>query len=233
MAPKNAKDPAWLAEWHARWERVRAERDAWRHRPIETEPGIMPDSAALQEVPLLESTTTSNICATWYRDNPEFYSAAAEVVRKAQRDIRVTYLRRHPPTMFTSPASAAYFAAILDWARECDAGERSARRVIAVPPTGIGPEPAMLGWLRRHHDETEGLLNYEASVFEWGATADGVNMALLDDDVAFLAFSGGSRQKLNGFSVADPTFVEYFIRYFEQLWSASRPLEAYLRDRDG
>jgi hypothetical protein len=54
-------------------------------------------------------------------------------------------------------------------------------------------------------------------------------MALIDEDAAFLAFSGGSLQKLNGFSVQDATRAGYFIRYFDQLWSGSDSMATYLR----
>lgn len=234
-APELAKDPAWLENWRRHWERARDEEDAHRYGlagPIGRGPR---EDIAGSGVPmatatsLLEQATTKNLTATWYRDNPEFYGAAAEYVRRAERDIRVTYIRRYPPTMFTSQAAADYFAAVLDWARDCGDQQRSVRRVIGVPTPSGAIEPAMLSWLRDHHTATADLLNYEANIFEWTVAADGVNMALLDDDIAFLAFSGVGRQRLNGFSVADHGFVDYFVNYFEQIWSASTPLEDYLR----
>lgn len=226
MAPGVIGRPERLGSWRALWQRAHDEQDARKYswHPFADEPPISP----LPEAPLLDQTTSGPITATWYRDNPEFYGAAAESVRRAQRDIRTTYIRRYPPSTFTSPASAAYFAAILDWARESGETQRSARRVFGVTTRSGVPEPKMLEWLHGHRLATADLLNYEAGVFEWGADADGVNMCLLDDDSAFLAFSGASRQQLNGFSVADRTFVDYFVRYFEQLWAASEPLELYL-----
>jgi hypothetical protein len=103
--------------------------------------------------------------------------------------------------------------------------------VIGVPIVQGAPEEAMSTWLRDHHATTVDLLAYEATVVEWSASADGVNMALIDDSIAFLAFSGGGRQNLNGFSVANPTFVAYFVHYFEQLWAAAAPLGEYLDRR--
>ena len=82
--------------------------------------------------------------------------------------------------------------------------------------------------MAQHRAETQQVLNYEARVLPWHTSADGLNMALLDESVAFLAFSGGGRQKLNGFSVQDATFVKYFLAHFDQLWYGLEPLENYL-----
>ncbi|MFI7098574.1 helix-turn-helix domain-containing protein [Streptomyces sp. NPDC050161] len=167
------------------------------------------------------------LSAHWYRTNPEFYGAAAERVRSARASVRVTYTRCEPPTHYTTPASAEYFDAILDWAREGSDG-RYVQRVIGVPEPAGSPLPEMLDWARRHHDDTCGIKNYQARVLRWGADADGLNMALIDDNVVFLAFSGGAQEKLNGFSVEDPTFMSYFSGYFDQLWGALPRLGSYL-----
>ncbi|KAA2261467.1 hypothetical protein F0L68_16930 [Solihabitans fulvus] len=141
----------------------------------------------------------------------------------------MTYVRRYPPTDFTTPTSAEYFKALLDWADTRDDSERSVRRIIGVPEKNGVPEPAMLDWIRDHHAATKDIRNYEIAVLPWHTTADGLNMALMDQHTAFVAFSGGSRQKLNGFSVADPTFTAYFIRHFDQLWAQLDPLDVFLR----
>ncbi|WP_181874691.1 hypothetical protein, partial [Marinitenerispora sediminis] len=174
------------------------------------------------------------LAATWYRNNPEFYGALAREVRGARSEIRMTYVRRYPPTHYTSAASADYFAAVLDWARAAaqEESERGVRRIIGVPESDGIPDPTMLAWVREHHEETADLFTYQVSILRWSSTADGQNMALLDDTLAFLAFSGGSRQKLNGFSVKDPTFLGYFARYFDQLWLSLAPIDAYLDGLD-
>ena len=166
----------------------------------------------------------------WYRSNPEFYRAVAREVRGARSEIRVTYIRRHPPTHYISAASAEYFAAILDWARAAvdEDSERTVRRIIGVPEIAGTPDPVMLDWVRDHHAETAGLLNYEVTILRWSTGADGQNMALIDDSTAFLAFSGGFRQKLNGSSVKDPTFLSYYAAYFDQLWHGLVPIQTYL-----
>src|SRR5690606_13630228 len=136
----------------------------------------------------------------------------------------------HPPTHYISAASAGYFAAILDWARAAvdEDSERTVRHIIGVPEIAGTPDPVMLDWVRDHHAETAGLLNYEVNILRWSTGADGQNMALIDDSAAFLAFSGGSRQKLNGSSVKGPTFESYYAAYFDQPWHGLVTTQTYL-----
>jgi len=222
--------------WRARWLSASRKLDALRYG--QAAPGLeLPDLPATADAESgshdqpafsLEETNTSLVPATWYRDNPEFYRAVAQHVRRARAEIRLTYVRQHPPTDFTTSASAEYFAAVLAWAGAQDDSQRSVRRIIGVPHKDGAPDQTMLTWIRQHRDETQDILNYEATVLPWHTAGDGLNMALIDEDVAFLAFSGGGRQKLNGFCIENPTFVGYFIRHFDQLWSSLLPWETYL-----
>ncbi|MCZ0979550.1 hypothetical protein O1L60_12010 [Streptomyces diastatochromogenes] len=164
----------------------------------------------------------------WYKDNREFYEAAAERVRGAASEIRVTYTRRYPPDQTSTNASREYFRAVQEWAAADSEDERSVRRIIGVPERDGVPDKDVLAWVRRHHEATGGVLNYEAAVLRWTAAADGINMALIDDSAAFLAFSGGSKQRLNGFSVEHPRFMGYFAAHFDQLWVALPSLAHYL-----
>ncbi|WP_150242173.1 helix-turn-helix domain-containing protein [Streptomyces albofaciens] len=209
------------ADWLDRWRNAKRRLDALRREPDGRAGAVRP--AALPDV-----GGDALLAATWYRSNPEFYSAAARSVRSARSEIRVTYTRRYPPDQYTTKASADYFADILAWAREDTEDQRSVRRIIGIPETDGVPDKDVLAWARRHRAETDDILNYEASVLRWTAAADGLNMALIDDSVVFLAFSGGARQKLNGFSVQDRTYMSYFAAYFEQLWTPLQPLGAYL-----
>ncbi|WP_158706308.1 MULTISPECIES: helix-turn-helix domain-containing protein [Streptomyces] len=208
-------------DWLDRWRDAKRRLDALRRDPdgrtAPARPAALPDVGG-----------DALLAATWYRSNPEFYSAAARSVRSARSEIRVTYTRRYPPDQYTTKASADYFADILAWAREDTEDQRSVRRIIGIPETDGVPDKDVLAWARRHREETGDILNYEAGVLRWTAAADGLNMALIDDSVVFLAFSGGSRQKLNGFSVQDRTYMSYFAAYFEQLWTPLQPLGTYL-----
>ncbi|MFF1484739.1 helix-turn-helix domain-containing protein [Streptomyces sp. NPDC058319] len=204
----------------------RAKRDIEEGRRREQTPEL-PDIGADRLGP------GTPLSARWYKNHREFYEAAAAAARQATAEIRTTYIRRYPPTQYTTPAAAAYFETILNWAREPAEDERSVRRIIGIPGQDGCLDPEILKWVRRHHDETGNVLNYEATAMLWSPNADGLNMALIDDNVVFLAFSGGPRQKLNGFSVSDRTFMTYFAAYFDQLWLALKPLSTFLEDLDG
>ncbi|RDG39129.1 hypothetical protein [Streptomyces corynorhini] len=145
--------------------------------------------------------------------------------------------RRYPPTQYTTRASAQYFRTILDWAGEDSDDERRVRRIIGIPERKGLPDRDMFAWARQHYEDSEHILNYEANAPRWTAAADGPNMALIDDSLMFLAFSGGPRQRLNGFCAGDPAFMtyfaSYFASYFDQLRAAVQPLGTYLGEVDG
>ncbi|WP_158711282.1 helix-turn-helix domain-containing protein [Streptomyces sp. NRRL S-1824] len=211
-------------------------RDRWLRASRQIEEASKGLHSPLPQLPLTggpESQGDALLAAHWYRDNREFYEAATARACQARSEIRVTYTRRYPPTQYTTRASAEYFRTILDWASEDSDDERSVRRIIGIPERGGRPDSDMFSWARQHHEESKHILNYEANVLRWAAAADGLNMALIDDSVVFLAFSGGPRQRLNGLSVEDPTFMTYFASYFDQLWAALQPLGAYLNEVEG
>ncbi|MFJ8547346.1 helix-turn-helix domain-containing protein [Streptomyces sp. NPDC093586] len=211
-------------------------RDRWLRAYRQIEEASKGLRSSIPELPLIGGPETRGdalLAAHWYRDNREFYEAAAARARQARSEIRVTYTRRYPPTQYTTRASAEYFQTIVDWASEESDDERSVRRIIGIPERNGLPDRDMFSWARQHYDDSKHILNYEANVLRWTAAADGLNMALIDDSVVFLAFSGGPRQRLNGFSVEDPTFMTYFAAYFDQLWAALQPLGTYLSEVDG
>ncbi|MFI6155971.1 helix-turn-helix domain-containing protein [Kitasatospora sp. NPDC051170] len=217
--------------WQARWQEARGHLTTLRLECATTTPPPEPDHEAPPGLPIAEHLLgAAELSAHWYRNNPEFYAAATERVRLARAEIRLTYTRQSPPTALTTPASVEYFREILAWAGAESEDERCVRRIIGVPERDGVPQADMLAWARRHHEDTDDLLNYEARVQRWTAAADGLNMALIDDSVVFLAFSGHARQKLNGFSVEDRTFMGYFTGHFDQLWSALPSLGEYLAD---
>jgi transcriptional regulator with XRE-family HTH domain len=211
-------------------------RDRWLRADRQIEEASKGLRSSLAQPPLIGGPETQGdalLAAHWYRDNREFYEAAAARIGQARSEIRVTYTRRYPPTQYTTRASAEYFQTILDWASEDSDDERSVRRIIGIPERNGLPDRDMFSWARQHYEDSKHILNYEANVLRWTAAADGLNMALIDDSVVFLAFSGGPRQRLNGFSVEDPTFMTYFAAYFDQLWAALQPLGTYLSEVDG
>ncbi|MER7968005.1 helix-turn-helix domain-containing protein [Streptomyces sp. NPDC096080] len=212
-------------------------RDRWLQASRQIEEASVNSPSAPLPVPLIGAPQAMQdaalLTAHWYRNNRQFYEAASARIKQARSEIRVTYTRRFPPTQYTTRASGEYFRTILDWAGEDSDDERSVRRIIGIPEREGTPDCDMLAWARQHYEDSKDLLNYEANVLRWTAAADGLNMALIDDSAVFLAFSGGPRQRLNGFSVEDPTFMTYFAAYFDQLWAALEPLGTYLGGMDG
>lgn len=185
----------------------------------------MNDPAAVRP----EGVTDVTFPASWYTTNSEFYGACREGVMAAVHDIRVTYIRQCPPDEVTSTEAGQYFATILDWAAE--PGARSVTRVFGVP---VGPSDArtkLLQFLTRHLREINerNLKNYTPMVYEYTARADGLNMALFDTDVAFLAISVGYRpQRLNGVRFDNEQYTKSLIEYFDQLSAGCIPLTDYL-----
>ena len=160
------------------------------------------------------SETDNAAIGLWYaryRDNEEVYSALAQQVPLTKRRIMTTYLRRKPPDHYASQSAPEYFAAILAWTNE--PGVRSVRRIICAP------NAEMRGWASRHYEECRELKNYEVQVIPWVVYADGINIALFDDSVIFLLFSGEATfQDIVGIRLESNQLFRCFESYFNQLW---------------
>jgi transcriptional regulator with XRE-family HTH domain len=169
------------------------------------------------------------LAASWFATNSEFYAACRQSVEAATEDIRVTYIRQCPPNEVTSSEATAYFAAMLDWAAEPLA--RSVTRVFGVPGKPSTARTNLLNFLQQHMREKNqrNLKNYTPLVFEYTADADGLNMALIDNDVAFLAISAGKYpQKLSGIRIDSSRYTQALITYFDQLSAGCMKLGDYL-----
>lgn len=179
-----------------------------------------------------EGVSDANICATWFHDNSEFYAAGRDSIMTATREIRVTYVRQYPPDEVSTDEAAKYFAAMLDWAG--GPGARSVKRIFGVPALESRARRKILDFLRRHSAEIEQreLKNYQARVYEYTARADGLNMALFDEDVAFLAISGFSAPDLTGMRIDNIQYTKYLVKHFDQLLSGCVLLADYIEDLD-
>ena len=169
------------------------------------------------------------LAASWYMTNSEFYAAGRQAIVAATRDIRVTYIRQCPPNEVTSTEAADYFSSMLDWAAK--PGARSVTRVFGVPGGASTARTKLLNFLQQHLAEVNqrDLKNYVPLVFEYTAIADGLNMALFDEDVAFLAISVGySPQTLSGIRIDSPRYTRALITYFNQLSAGCKHLGDYL-----
>jgi transcriptional regulator with XRE-family HTH domain len=203
-----ALDGEW-SQWQSLWREARTELDRLKREGPEA-----PVEALRAEM-------------VRYPDPSSFYRASAARIRAARREIRLTYVRRHPPSHWGAPEVAEYFSTVLDWARDHSGEGASARRIIGVPERDGTPEPAYLQWLLDHQRETADIYAYEARVMPWTASCAWHNTGLVDDSVTFLSFSGAGRQQLTGFSVEGPAFLRYFADSFDQAWGALEPLDVY------
>ena len=160
------------------------------------------------------SETDNAAIGLWYaryRDHEEVYSALAQQVRLAKRRIMTTYFRRKPPDHYASQSAPEYFTTILEWANE--PGVRSIRRIICAP------NAEMRSWASRHCEECREIKNYEVQVIPWVVDADGINIALFDDSVIFLVFSGEATfQDIVGIRLESKQLFSCFESYFNQLW---------------
>lgn len=179
------------------------------------------------EVPAREPGTDNAAIGLWYaryRDNEEVYSAIARQVPLTKRRIMTTYLRRQPPDHYASQSAPEYFAAILGWANE--PGARSVRRITCAPTA------EMRGWASRHFEESHHIKNYEVRVIPWAVDADAMNIALFDDSVIFLVFSGEAAfQDIAGIRLESKQLLSCFESYFNQLWHSrnGKTLEEFVR----
>jgi len=166
------------------------------------------------------------ITAGWYLDNGEFYAAATQSITDAAHSIRVTYIRQYPPSDVSSPEAARYFATMLEWAAQ--PGIRSVSRIFGVPISSQRARENFVAYLNQHQHEVATLKNYQARVFEYSAQGDGLNMALFDQGVAYVAVSGHGPQNLNGMRLDNGHFTEYLVKYFDQLLLGCELLPEYL-----
>jgi transcriptional regulator with XRE-family HTH domain len=196
--------------WQVLWREARTELDALKREGPE-----LPAEALHAEM-------------VRYPDPTSFYRASADRIRSAQREIRLTYVRLHPPGHWGAVAVAEYYSTVLQWARDHSGEGASVRRIIGVPERGGAPRTAYLQWLLEHQRETADIYAYEARVMPWTASCAWHNTGLVDDTVTFLSFSGAGRQQLTGFSVVGPAFLSYFADSFDLAWGALEPLDSYV-----
>jgi transcriptional regulator with XRE-family HTH domain len=168
------------------------------------------------------------IAATWYEDNGEFYAAARQSIDTANREIRATYIRQYPPSDVASAEASRYFESMLEWAGR--PGPRSLNRIFGVPTGSARIRRRFVDFLAQHLLEIEGrqIKNYQARVFEYTALGDGLNMALFDRDISFVAVSGHGPQNLTGMRVDSEQYTGYLVAYFDQFLSGCEHLAEYL-----
>lgn len=176
---------------------------------------------------------SSSRTITKFGKNSQFYGAARESILACSDTIRVTYARQYPPSEVSTSEAREYFAAMLDWAAL--PGDRSVTRIFGVPVESRLARRRVTDYLVRHQAEIEErqLWNYRAHVFEYAARADLLNMALFDEDVAYIAVSGNHPMQLSGVRVIGREYASLLVAYFQQLLDGCKPLGEYLENLAG
>lgn len=193
---------------------------AWKRRWMQADREINSEAATESPASAQPSSSSSSLRPV---SGSQFYTAMLAEVHRARYRIMTTFIRHRPPAYFlgftdeeTSRAASAYFDGILRWSDL--PGPRSVRRIICTP------NAEMKDWAEQFRRETARFSRHEIRVVEWSLAADAVNMAIFDHSVAFLAFTAGAAQQLNGFRIDDPDFVRCSVGHFEQLWSEAQKL---------
>jgi hypothetical protein len=72
---------------------------------------------------------------------------------------------------------------------------------------------------------------FEVRVVDWRVDAPAVNMAIIDNEVVFLAVTSDSVTRTGGIAVEEREVASHFSDYYRTLWNASTPLEKLLTDQ--
>lgn len=178
---------------------------------------------ALQSNRTLEDLQRPSTPVSYFSDNREFYGDLAKhVASTAKYKLAVSYFRGSPPTNFTQDEAKDYFAEVLSWAK--DNPSRAVRRIICVDTD------EMRTWIDQHLDETAGIANYEARIISGLGNIDLLNVAILDNHLVYLAFSGPTGQHMSGMSMEGPRACEYFKEYYDKVWSNAKPMKDWIEE---
>lgn len=168
----------------------------------------------------VSNRTAAGVESTFYGSNSEFYSSTQRRMQSATTHIWVTYVRLVPPPGFESPEADSYFRYGIEWARKNP--DREFRRIVGAENSGPLSE-----WLVKHYKDVRSIKNYSVHVTPFSGPVDGINFAIIDNSVAFLALSGEGN-RLTGHSFDTPDAVAAFREYFLQWWDRSEKLEDYV-----
>ncbi|WP_285508351.1 hypothetical protein [Actinokineospora sp. NBRC 105648] len=165
----------------------------------------------------------SNAVEVFFATNEEFYSSARDAVRRAEREVRVTYFRETPPTRLASVESKEYFAEIIRFAQ----ARGTVRRIIGVS------NAEMAQWCADQVACVAENPGYNVRVIVTVAQAvEPMSACLIDDDAMYMAFSGPTAQQLGGIREDAPKLVHFHQNRFDQLWGDGVDLADFVRSAE-
>ncbi|GAB2748283.1 hypothetical protein [Amycolatopsis magusensis] len=159
------------------------------------------------------------LAEVFFATGEEFYSSAREAVRKAEREIRVSYFRQVPPAKFASVQSREYFGEVFNFARR---KKGTVRRIVGVS------NDAMAEWCVSQLEQVVRNPRYNIRVIETrNQPVEPMSVCLIDDTIMYMAFSGPTDQQLGGIREDAPRLVQFHQNRFDQLWASSTKLEEF------
>jgi len=149
-----------------------------------------------------------------------FYNDLLITLENTQYKIDLTHIRDEPPSDFEGASD--WFERVILWADEHPLGR--VRRIISIT------NDKMRSWatelLITIQERKHG--NFEVRVCDWHASFPAVNMAIFDRRRVFIALTGAGATETAGFNVSEHTITDYFVDYYNNIWSQSIPLRKYL-----
>lgn len=161
---------------------------------------------------------------TPYPTYQAYYNDLLLMLDKATTRIDLTHIRNQPPDDFRGVNE--WFNRVLHWAEDHPMGRL--RRIIAVA------NGDMYEWAESLHEVEKKLetANFEVRVCDWQSSFPSVNMAIFDRKIASIALTSSDATDTAGFSVTQPLITEYFVDYYNNIWSTSVPLGRFLEEHD-
>lgn len=157
---------------------------------------------------------------SFFESAQDFYTTAAESVRRGKREIRATYFRDAPPGEAVGDACERYFEDIVEFART---RRRTVRRIISVN------NKEMVEWCRAQADLDNSIPSYYVRVLDTGAGAvEPMSMVIIDDETIYLAFSGHTHEQLGGVRPRGEKLAQFLRQRFDSHWAVSIPAREFL-----
>ncbi|MCD2188262.1 hypothetical protein [Actinomycetospora soli] len=157
----------------------------------------------------------------YFANADEFYSSAARAVGRANREICATYFRDEPPSG-RGDKRDAYFAAVIEAARQ----RRTVRRIIKVT------NPDLAQWCVDQKKLCEEVESYYVRVLTISGDVEPMNMAILDEEVVYLAFAGPTGSQIGGVRPQGRRLASFFRSRFDEHWRIAVPIEHFVTGRE-
>ncbi len=161
-----------------------------------------------------------------YHSYKEFFKALEDEISQPHSFIKLTHIRKDPPSGLNSGKN--YFLRMEEKIK--DKPDCNVTRIISINNC------AMLEWARDLLELTEKYNNnFEVKEFCWKLKFPMINMAIIDhnkvDSKVFLAITADLVEETPGIQIKDPKVVQYFNKYYDNMWHKSSDLSRDLLEK--